>query len=66
MSSRECGYADRTVLAIERVEGGDRGGGVDTGKAVHTMQLVQVKQCRLEERVAEKVERRPSATRMNE
>lgn len=54
------------MLAIERVEGGDRGGGVDNGQAVHTMQSVQVKQCRLEGRGEGKAERRPSATRMNE
>lgn len=30
---------EKTVPAVARVKGGDRGGGVDDGNAVHTMQL---------------------------
>jgi hypothetical protein len=54
------------MLAAEGVKGGDRGGGVDDGKAVHAMQLWNTEQRRLGHRRSEIAERRPSATQTND
>jgi hypothetical protein len=54
------------MLAAEGVKGGDRGGGVDDGKAVHAMQLWNTERRGLRQRRPEIAERRPSTTQTND